>query len=83
MRTSLLALGVTAALLLPSGVGPASAGAIEVGPGGIHFGWRYHHRDWGYGADCRELHDACMHKEELGEVGRRNCRRYSEVCGGY
>jgi hypothetical protein len=82
MRTHILALGVTAALLLPSGAGPARAGAIEVGPGGVHFGWRHHQRHYGYGADCRELRDACMHKEELGETGRGNCRRYREVCRG-
>jgi hypothetical protein len=24
---------------------------------------------------------ACMHKEELGEQGMGNCRRYRELCG--
>ena len=36
----------------------------------------------GYGADCRELRQACLHKEELGEQGQGNCRRYREVCQG-
>ncbi|WP_457798230.1 hypothetical protein [Methylocystis sp. S23] len=43
------------------------------------------HRDynrgrWGYGADCRELRRACLYKEDLGEQGRGNCRRYRELC---
>jgi transposase len=52
-----------------------------VGPG-------YHrHYDDGYyrgerygGARCRELRLACLHKEELGEQGMGNCRRYRELC---
>ena len=40
------------------------------------------HHHWS-GADCRELRQACLHKEELGEEGRGNCRRYREVCRGY
>jgi hypothetical protein len=27
------------------------------------------------------LRAACMHKEELGEQGMGNCRRYREMCG--
>jgi hypothetical protein len=31
---------------------------------------------------CRELRRACEMKEELGETGQGNCRRYREMCGG-
>lgn len=31
-------------------------------------------------AQCRELRRACLYKEELGEVGMGNCRRYRELC---
>ena len=34
------------------------------------------------GGDCRELRAACMHKEELGQAGMGNCRRYRELCTG-
>ena len=30
--------------------------------------------------DCNELRDSCMHKEELGEQGQGNCRRYRAYC---
>jgi hypothetical protein len=29
---------------------------------------------------CRQLRQACLHKEELGEEGMGNCRRYRELC---
>jgi hypothetical protein len=34
------------------------------------------------GGDCRELRAACIHKEELGQAGMGNCRRYRELCTG-
>jgi hypothetical protein len=62
---------------------PASAGGPEfsIGPGGVQVYPRHHHRGYGYGADCRNLREACLKKEELGEEGRGNCRRYGEICG--
>jgi hypothetical protein len=33
-----------------------------------------------YGGGCWELRQACLHKEELGEEGMGNCRRYREIC---
>jgi hypothetical protein len=57
---------------------PASA-QIQIGPGGIHIGpdadryYAHHHH-------CRELRDACMHKEEYGEQGQGNCERYHHYC---
>jgi hypothetical protein len=32
------------------------------------------------GGGCWELRKACLHKEELGEEGMGNCRRYREIC---
>lgn len=29
---------------------------------------------------CAELRRACLFKDELGETGQGNCRRYREVC---
>ena len=51
------------------------AQTVELGPGGFRV---IPHG----GGDCRELRAACMHKEELGETGMGNCRRYRELCAG-
>jgi hypothetical protein len=59
--------------------GGAFAQDIRIGPGGV----RVVPRERVYGGDyCRELRQACMHKEELGEEGAGNCRRYRERCQG-
>jgi hypothetical protein len=43
--------------------------------------WHHHHKHWhGYRDQCADLRAACMHREELGEQGRGNCRRYREMC---
>jgi hypothetical protein len=55
---------------------PAQAQTFEFGPDGLHV------RPYGRGVDCRELRAACLHKEELGEAGAGNCRRYRELCTG-
>jgi hypothetical protein len=31
---------------------------------------------------CRELRKACLMKDELGEQGQGNCRRYRDTCQG-
>jgi hypothetical protein len=36
----------------------------------------YRHR----GGECEQLRQACIHKDELGEQGAGNCRRYREAC---
>ena len=79
MRTYVFAIVGAAFFALPTS---AFSQAVEFGPGGVRI-HPYHHRHYGYGADCRELREACLRKEELGEVGRGNCRRYREVCRGY
>jgi hypothetical protein len=43
----------------------------------------YRPRPPGYadgGGGCWQLRQACLHKEELGEEGMGNCRRYRELC---
>ena len=54
---------------------PLTAGAqtFEFGPGGFRVGPSG-------GIDCRELRAACLHKDETGETGMGNCRRYRELC---
>jgi hypothetical protein len=54
---------------------PAQTQTSEFGPGGLRV------TPHG-GGDCRELRAACMHKEDLGETGMGNCRRYRELCTG-
>jgi hypothetical protein len=60
---------------------PASAVSqgIQIGPGGIQFGPQLHGRSVGR-QDCEELRRACLHKDELGEQGEGNCRRYRSLC---
>jgi hypothetical protein len=92
MRTYVLAILTAALFVLPTSA--FSQADFEVGPGGVYVGPRYHrHYDdydggqYGYqrgnrygGGQCRELRQACLHKEELGEQGMGNCRRYRELC---
>ena len=49
--------------------------SIEIGPGGVHIDG-----DRARQGDCEDLRLACLHKEELGEEGEGNCRRYRETC---
>ena len=73
MRMYALAIVAAAALFPPV---PAFSQSIEIGPGGVHID-RGRDRE---GRDCEELRRACLHKEELGEEGEGNCRRYRETC---
>ena len=70
---------------------PAFAQDVELGisPEGLHVSPRPHpHFDDPYygdhhhfaGGQCRELRKACLHKEDLGEEGQGNCRRYRAMC---
>ena len=34
----------------------------------------------GGGGECEELRAACLRKDQLGEQGEGNCRRYREIC---
>jgi hypothetical protein len=77
------ALGIAAAALcaLPSSTfsqGVVVPG-IEIGPGGVRVG-ADHRRGRSSRQECKELRLSCLHKEELGEEGEGNCRRYRETC---
>ncbi len=75
MTRTLILIGL---LMAPLAV---QAQTFEFGPGGLRV---YPHGHPHGDVDCRELRAACMHKEELGESGQGNCRRYRELCaGGY
>jgi hypothetical protein len=76
MRMYALAIAAAAALFFP--VSAFSQG-IEIGPGGVHIG-RDRDREGYRRQECEELRSACLHKEELGEEGEGNCRRYRETC---
>jgi hypothetical protein len=87
MRTYVLTIVTAAIFALPTS---AFSQGVEFGPGGVRIQPGYHgyhdyrHGRSGYrrGGECRELRQACLHKEELGEQGLGNCRRYREVCQG-
>jgi hypothetical protein len=72
MRMYAFAIAAAAALFFPV---PASSQTIEIGPGGVHM-----NGDRARQGDCEDLRRACLHKEELGEEGEGNCRRYRETC---
>jgi hypothetical protein len=77
MRT--YALAIAALFTFPASAfsqGIAIPGA-EIGPGGVRVG--HPHRRVS-DEECEELRRACLHKEELGEEGEGNCRRYRESC---
>jgi hypothetical protein len=73
MRMHALAIVAAAALFSPV---PAFSQGIEIGPGGVHIDRGRARED----RDCEELRRACLHKDELGEEGEGNCRRYRETC---
>jgi hypothetical protein len=84
MRTYALAIATAALFAIPTS---AFSQNVEFGPGGIRIDPGYHGYYHGRsvyrrGGECKELRLACIHKEELGEQGRGNCRRYREVCLG-
>jgi hypothetical protein len=67
MTRTLMLIGLLTASL------PAQAQTFEFGPGGMRVTPQG-------GPNCRELRLACMHKDELGENGMGNCRRYHDLC---
>jgi hypothetical protein len=90
MRNALLA--ACAATVLGFTPVMVSAQGISIGPGGVRVDDgrdRGYREERGYGRErgrssrrevCRELRQACMAKNELGERGRGNCREYRETC---
>jgi hypothetical protein len=84
MRTYALAIAAAAALFASA---PAAfSQEIELGPGGVRVEPFSHYQGrsvWRGRGRCEELRQACLHKEELGEQGQGNCRRYRHYCRGY
>jgi hypothetical protein len=83
MRTYALAIAAAALFVFPAS---AFSQGIEFGPGGVRIEPPYYHGYHGrsaYSGQCRELRQACLHKEELGEEGQGNCRRYRQICRQY
>ena len=79
MRTYVLAAMTAVLLVLPN---LAFSQSVDVGPGGIRVepGYRHHRLYNRSEGRCWELRQACLHKEELGEQGMGNCRRYRAMC---
>jgi hypothetical protein len=72
MRTFGFAIAVLAAMyVVPVNAQPR----FEIGPGGVRIGGDRPYRDV-----CAQLRRACLHKDELGEQGEGNCRRYRRTC---
>jgi hypothetical protein len=67
MHTFRIGIAVAAAMFALQ----VNAQGIEIGPGGVRIGR----------GECEQLRRACLHKDELGEQGEGNCRRYRAVCG--
>jgi hypothetical protein len=82
MRTYALAIAAAALFAFPASA--LSQGievpGIQVGPRGVEVDGYHHGRSVGR-ANCAELRQACLHKEELGEQGQGNCGRYRRMCG--
>jgi hypothetical protein len=73
------------AIILASGLGFASVSSAAATPVSANVGGsqqtligqvQYHG-----GGYCERLRRACIYKEERGEVGEGNCRRYRAECG--
>lgn len=87
LRLSLVVVSLSAFLAFP-GVGFAQGfyfgpGDVRIDDGRGYYGERRYYEERRAGPPrgmCRELRRACMFKEELGEEGMGNCRRYRRLC---
>jgi len=83
MRTYILAIATAALFAIPTAAFSESV-YFGFGPGGVRIGPSYgYHRLYDRyegGGRCAELRQACLHKQELGEVGMGNCQRYRAMC---
>jgi hypothetical protein len=78
MRRYILALATAALFVVPTA---AFSEGVYIGPGGVRVGPGHHYYNRAEGGGrCRELHQACLHKNELGEQGMGNCERYRAMC---
>jgi hypothetical protein len=76
------------AVIMAGGLGLASVSSVAAAPvdAGVREAGRVargveHVQYWG-GGYCERLRRACVYKEQRGEVGEGNCRRYHSECGG-
>jgi hypothetical protein len=74
MRTYAFAIAAAVALFFPVS---AYSEEIQIGPGGVHID---SDRDGSRHRECEELRRACQHKDQSGEQGEGNCRKYRETC---
>ena len=79
---------IIGAMILAAGLGLASATSAVAAPVGVDVRGAGFPESvveqvqyWG-GGYCARLRRACIYKEERGEVGEGNCRRYRAECGG-
>jgi hypothetical protein len=68
------------------GIGLTGASAVLAAPGGNILqdsaGLEQLVESVQWGGRCERLRRACVYKEERGEEGEGNCRRYRRECGG-
>lgn len=76
MYTYAFALAATVLFALPS---TAFSQGIQIGPGGVQIDPQYHGRSVGRD-NCEQLRRECLNREELGEEGEGNCRKYRRLC---
>ena len=85
MSRTFASLILAAVTLVPSASAAMVAPSVQSDPSLLQFvqygGWRAE-RDYSYRRHCARLRRACMFKEERGQVGEGNCRRYRRQCGG-
>jgi hypothetical protein len=88
MKTITLCIAIAAGCAFSTGPATAQqypmqlAQGVYIGPGGVGVDveGRRHRRYYGEDNACARLRRACVHKEERGEEGMGNCRRYREMC---
>jgi hypothetical protein len=73
-------------LVIVAGLGFAGIPAISAAPiggeirGAVSTGGVIEHVQYERSRYCERLRRACVYKEERGEVGEGNCRRYRREC---
>ena len=72
----LMGVGMSLAGLSAASAGPVAGGDIGiVAAGGVAL------QQVQFGGYCARLRRACEYKDERGESGQGNCRRYRQECG--
>jgi hypothetical protein len=86
MYRTFASLILAAVTLAPPASTATGAPAVQSEPSLLQLvqygGWRAE-REYSYRRYCARLRRACMFKEERGEIGEGNCRRYRRECGRY